>query len=80
MLYVFNTCRAFLRTVPLLLYSQTDVEDVDTAQEDHAADETRYFCMSRPITPRKREEARPADDPLELAGGKFGRWQSVVKS
>ena len=79
MLYVFNTCRAFLRTVPLLLYSQTDVEDVDTAQEDHVADETRYFCMSRPIAPRRQEQAQIADDPLELAGGKFGRWQSVVR-
>lgn len=79
MLYVFNTCRAFLRTVPLLLYSQTDVEDVDTAQEDHVADETRYFCMSRPIAPRAQEQAQIADDPLELAGGKFGRWQSVVR-
>ncbi len=79
MLYVFNTCRAFLRTVPLLLYSQTDVEDVDTAQEDHVADETRYFCMSRPIAPRRQEQAQIADDPLELAGGKFGSWQSVVR-
>ena len=79
MLYVFNTCRAFLRTVPLLLYSQSDVEDVDTAQEDHAADETRYFCMSRPIAPRRQEQAQIADDPLELAGGKFGRWQGVVR-
>lgn len=79
MMYVFHTCRAFLRTVPLLLYSRTDVEDVDTAQEDHVADETRYFCMSRPISPRRQEQAVPAEDPLELAGGKFGRWQSVVK-
>ena len=79
MLYVFNTCRAFLRTVPLLLYSQTDVEDVDTQQEDHAADETRYFCMSRPIAPRRQEQVQVADDPLELAGGKFGRWQSMVR-
>ena len=79
MMYIFKTCRAFLRTMPLLLYSQTDVEDVDTAQEDHVADETRYFCMSRPIAPRKAEQARIADDPLELANGKFGRWQSMVK-
>ena len=79
MLYVFNTCRAFLRTVPLLLYSQTEVEDVDTQQEDHVADETRYFCMSRPIAPRRQEQAQVADDPLELAGGKFGRWQSFVR-
>ena len=28
------------------------IEDVDTEQEDHAADEWRYACMSRPIAPR----------------------------
>ena len=79
MLYVFRNCQAFLRTIPLLLYSQVHVEDVDTQQEDHVADETRYFCMSRPIAPRKTEQAKPLDDPLELANGKFGRWQGIIK-
>ena len=62
-LYVFNTCRAFIRTVPALLYSPTAPEDVDTRQEDHVADESRYFCMSRPVTPLRREE-RPFDTAL----------------
>lgn len=67
MLYVFSTCRAFLRTVPLLLYARTEPEDLDTSMEDHVADECRYFCMSRPIAPRRREVGeRPADDPLDL--------------
>ena len=35
MFYVFNTCRNFIRTIPALLYSETDVEDVDTHMEDH---------------------------------------------
>ena len=52
MLYVFENCRAFIRTVPGLLYSGTAPEDVDTSQEDHVADESRYFCMMRPIAPR----------------------------
>lgn len=51
-LYVFSTCRDFLRTVPALCYSQTDPEDVDTAAEDHIYDETRYFCMARPLPVR----------------------------
>lgn len=42
MLYVFNTCKHFIRTVPALVYSQTDVEDVDTGGEDHIYDELRY--------------------------------------
>ena len=45
-------CAAFLRTVPLLRFSAVRPEDVDTEQEDHAADEWRYACMSRPIAPR----------------------------
>lgn len=66
-MYVFDTCRGFLRTVPALLYSSTDAEDVDTAQEDHIADETRYFCMSRPIAPpRTAPAAMPQDDPLNM--------------
>ena len=64
-MYIFNTCRAFLRTVPALLYSSTDVEDLDTRQEDHVADESRYFCMSRPIAPRRETaKAEVRDDPL----------------
>lgn len=35
MLYVFSTCRHFIRTVPALVYDETDVEDVDTDGEDH---------------------------------------------
>ena len=51
MLYVFDTCRHFLRTVPALVYSESDVEDVDTAGEDHIYDELRYVCMRNPIAP-----------------------------
>lgn len=66
-MYVFSNCRAFIRTVPALLYSDTEPEDLDTRQEDHAADESRYFCMSRPIRPtQEKGEQRPADDPLNL--------------
>ena len=53
-MYVFNTCRAFIRTVPTLQYDTARPEDLDTAGEDHVADETRYFLMSRPIQPRQR--------------------------
>jgi hypothetical protein len=52
MMYVFENCKAFIRTIPLLQYDEHKVEDVDTDGEDHVADESRYFCMSRPIKPR----------------------------
>ena len=48
-MYVFNTCKDFIRTIPLLMYSETKVEDIDTDLEDHIADEWRYFCMTRPL-------------------------------
>ncbi len=53
MMYVFKNCKAFIRTVPSLIYDEHKVEDLDTEGEDHVADETRYFCMMRPITPRR---------------------------
>ena len=52
MMYVFNNCKAFIRTMPLLQYDEHKPEDLDTDGEDHVADEVRYFCMSRPIKPR----------------------------
>ncbi len=56
-IYIFNTCKEWIRTVPNLPYSTTKVEDVDTQAEDHIYDETRYFLMSRPVTPKKEVEA-----------------------
>ncbi len=65
--YFFATCRDAIRTLPLLTYSQSSPEDLDTEGEDHFADSFRYFCMSRPITPTVKREALPvADDPLDL--------------
>ena len=51
MFYVFDTCKNFIRTIPSLVYSESDVEDVDTKQEDHIYDEWRYVCMENPIAP-----------------------------
>lgn len=65
MMYVFSNCKDFIRTIPLLMYDEHKPEDLDTAGEDHIADETRYFLMSRPIAPRKTlPEDNWADNPL----------------
>lgn len=58
MLYVFENCRDFIRTIPTLVYDARKPEDIDTAGEDHIYDETRYFLMSRPIAPRRRTERK----------------------
>lgn len=55
MLYIFNTCPHAIRTLPLMQYSTTHPEDLDTELEDHYPDSLRYFCMMRPIAPRKYE-------------------------
>lgn len=55
-LYVFSTCRGFIRTFPSLVYDSCDVEDVDTSGEDHIYDELRYVCMELPICKFKRSD------------------------
>lgn len=67
MMYIFDTCRAFIRTIPLLCYDEHKPEDLDTDGEDHVADETRYFCMLNPLPPPRRKPQKPkAYDPLDL--------------
>jgi hypothetical protein len=67
MMYIFKNCKAFIRTIPLLMYDEHRVEDLDTSLEDHVADEARYFCMMHPIAPRRKVEAKNIwDDPLNM--------------
>ncbi|WP_339500590.1 hypothetical protein, partial [Pseudomonas canadensis] len=79
MLYVFSTCTDFIRTVPVLQHDQARPEDLDTTGEDHAADDGRYACTSRPwvksLSPAAKEardaygegrEERYADDTATL--------------
>jgi hypothetical protein len=67
MLYVFDTCRAFIRTVPGLPHDPQRAEDVDTRAEDHVADETRYACLARPLI------ASPAADAAQARRAR-GSW------
>ncbi len=78
MMYVFDTCSHFIRTIPTLVYDNNTPEDLDTDGEDHIADETRYFCMSRPIKPRQKVSSDlPASftDPLNITE----RYQRYVR-
>lgn len=47
-MFIFNTCRHWIRTVPVLPRDQSRPEDVDSESEDHAYDETRYHLMTPP--------------------------------
>ena len=46
-LYVFDTCRQFIRTVPVLPRDENKPDDVDTEAEDHVADEVRYRVLAK---------------------------------
>ena len=75
MLYVFRTCENFIRTVPSLVYSQSNVEDVDTNGEDHIYDELRYVCMRNPVAPPKVEPPAPKPyDPLSTDDEPMDRY------
>lgn len=66
MLYIFNTCKHFIRTIPELVYDSLQVEDVDSSGEDHVYDEVRYVAMAHPISPPVRRKAEPKPyNPLE---------------
>ena len=74
-MYAFRNCEAFIRTMPLMMFSETKPEDIDTKLEDHCPDEVRYMCMSRPIAPIIKKEARVIlSDPLDQfkTGGRYG--------
>jgi hypothetical protein len=45
-LFVFEGCRHFIRTVPVLPRSESDPEDVETKAEDHVYDEVRYRLLA----------------------------------
>lgn len=48
MIFCFSTCLDSIRTIPALQHDEQRPEDLDSDMEDHAADEWRYACMSRP--------------------------------
>jgi hypothetical protein len=69
MLFVFPTCRDFIRTVPALTHDPHRAEDIETSSEDHVGDETRYACMSRPwiakVSDVRTAGHRPDGTPIE---------------
>ncbi|MBA1156922.1 phage terminase large subunit [Microvirga mediterraneensis] len=75
MIYCFSTCEASIRTIPVLQHDQSRPEDLDTNTEDHAADEWRYACMSRPWVPVTAQPKKP-DSGYRSTGSKVSRsWR-----
>lgn len=64
-MYFFENCKAAIRTIPLMMYSETKPEDLDTSLEDHCCDEIRYLLMSHPVKPIVEPEKKIVmSDPL----------------
>ena len=63
MVVTFSQCLDSIRTIPALQHDENRAEDVNTDQEDHAADEWRYACMSRPWVRKVpvQEAKKPSD-------------------
>lgn len=62
LLKFFSTCDNMIRTIPELIYysprsgAESKKEDIDTTQEDHAADDLRYVLMSLERVPDRFRE------------------------
>lgn len=79
-MYIFNTCKAFIRTIPLQMYDEKRAEDLDTDLEDHVADESRYFLMSRPVKPLIKELHESVGfDPLNTAKRDTDKHNNIYK-
>jgi hypothetical protein len=59
MIYTFSTCVDSIRTIPALQHDPDKPEDLDTDGEDHAGDEWRYACMSRPWVSAQQVAEKP---------------------
>ena len=59
MIVCFSTCLDSIRTIPALQHDSAKPEDLDTDLEDHAADDWRYGCMSRPWARPMADKSRP---------------------
>ena len=53
-LFIFNTCRNFIRTVPVLPRDENKTDDVDSAAEDHAYDDCRYRISAKTYAFRRQ--------------------------
>lgn len=59
MIVTFSTCIDSIRTIPALQHDPLKPEDLDSDMEDHAADEWRYGCMSRPWIRKAAADEKP---------------------
>lgn len=77
-IYFFSTCTDAIRTLPALQHDPDKPEDVDTDSEDHAPDEIRYACMSRPFV--RQAEPKPTDKILGIGTHNQVTWDELIEN
>jgi hypothetical protein len=80
MMFFFDTCVDSIRTLPALQHDIDNPEDIAPECEDHAPDEIRYACMSRPYVPTPYVPKRPPKElAFEVIDGKLTANMSVME-
>lgn len=77
MLVFFSTCTHSIRTIPALQHDPLRPEDIDTDGEDHAADETRYACNSRPWVREAKPETQTKPKDRYSRNREGGSWRTA---
>lgn len=73
-LKIFDNCLNLIRTMPVMRHSNTNLEDLDTRDEDHAVDALRYLLGCRPYEVSKR----PAKKYREGAEGRVQKYMEKL--
>jgi len=78
MLFLFKTCKHAIRTLPAVQHDENRPEDVMTDSEDHAVDEIRYACMSRPwIAPAPQDRTDNTSDYSHYEKHDADEWRVI---
>lgn len=61
-LKITSNCVNLIRTLPQLVHDKTNVEDIDTKLEDHAADSIRYWLVELWVKKKSLSQIRTVND------------------
>jgi len=75
MIVCFSTCTDSIRTIPALQHDDNRPEDLDSDMEDHAADDWRYGCMSRPWIAQDARTNKPPRDAWASDDQESSSWK-----
>lgn len=85
MMYVYQRCKHFIRTIPDLVMDEKSFEDIDSEGEDHVYDEACNLCMARPIAIEEISadltgtDKRLKDLEDNSSGDQYERYESTIR-